>query len=105
MAKVANEVRLVEIACCEGTLSSSFTICEWYSQRLVDFSGYSRDDPAGRLKKVDGAPSGAGVMDIKSMAPSQVGNRMGHEFIGLVEDLSSAVRTVKKGDLVVAPFA
>ncbi len=31
--------------------------------------------------------------------------RMGHEFIGVVEDLGSAVTTLKKGDLVVAPFA
>ncbi|KQP25354.1 MULTISPECIES: alcohol dehydrogenase catalytic domain-containing protein [unclassified Aeromicrobium] len=31
--------------------------------------------------------------------------RMGHEFIGVVEDVGSAVTTVTKGDLVVAPFA
>ena len=31
--------------------------------------------------------------------------RMGHELIGVVEDTGSAVTTVKKGDLVVAPFA
>ncbi|MFG3151487.1 zinc-binding dehydrogenase [Streptomyces sp. NPDC048219] len=31
--------------------------------------------------------------------------RMGHEFIGIVEDTGSAVSTVKRGDLVVAPFA
>ena len=31
--------------------------------------------------------------------------RMGHEFIGRVEEVGSQVRTVKKGDLVVAPFA
>jgi threonine dehydrogenase-like Zn-dependent dehydrogenase len=30
---------------------------------------------------------------------------MGHEFIGIVEDVGREVRTVKKGDLVVAPFA
>jgi threonine dehydrogenase-like Zn-dependent dehydrogenase len=30
---------------------------------------------------------------------------MGHEFIGLVEAVGRDVRTVKKGDLVVAPFA
>jgi threonine dehydrogenase-like Zn-dependent dehydrogenase len=30
---------------------------------------------------------------------------MGHEFIGVVEDTGSDVTTVKKGDLVVAPFA
>jgi threonine dehydrogenase-like Zn-dependent dehydrogenase len=31
--------------------------------------------------------------------------RMGHEFIGIVEATGSEVTTVKKGDLVVAPFA
>ncbi|NEC35036.1 zinc-binding dehydrogenase [Streptomyces rubrogriseus] len=31
--------------------------------------------------------------------------RMGHEFIGIVEDTGSEVSTVKRGDLVVAPFA
>ncbi|MET3934665.1 threonine dehydrogenase-like Zn-dependent dehydrogenase [Arthrobacter sp. OAP107] len=31
--------------------------------------------------------------------------RMGHELIGVVEDIGSAVTTLKKGDLVVAPFA
>jgi threonine dehydrogenase-like Zn-dependent dehydrogenase len=31
--------------------------------------------------------------------------RMGHEFIGVVEGVGSDVATVKKGDLVVAPFA
>ena len=30
---------------------------------------------------------------------------MGHEFIGIVEAVGSDVRTVKAGDLVVAPFA
>ncbi|WP_329138459.1 alcohol dehydrogenase catalytic domain-containing protein [Streptomyces sp. NBC_01476] len=30
--------------------------------------------------------------------------RMGHEFIGIVEDTGSEVTTVKKGDLVVAPW-
>jgi threonine dehydrogenase-like Zn-dependent dehydrogenase len=31
--------------------------------------------------------------------------RMGHEFIGRVEAVGSDVRTIRKGDLVVAPFA
>jgi threonine dehydrogenase-like Zn-dependent dehydrogenase len=30
---------------------------------------------------------------------------MGHEFIGVVEDTGSEVTSVKKGDLVVSPFA
>src|SRR3954464_14836924 len=31
--------------------------------------------------------------------------RVGHEFIGVVEDTGADVTTVKKGDLVVSPFA
>jgi threonine dehydrogenase-like Zn-dependent dehydrogenase len=48
---------------------------------------------------------GSDLWPYNSMAPSAAGNRMGHEFIGLVEAVGAAVRTVKKGDLVVAPFA
>ena len=38
------------------------------------------------------------------MEPSETGRRMGHEFIGVVEDVGAEVRTLKAGDLVVAPF-
>jgi threonine dehydrogenase-like Zn-dependent dehydrogenase len=31
--------------------------------------------------------------------------RMGHEFIGIVEDIGSDITTLHKGDLVVSPFA
>ena len=40
-----------------------------------------------------------------SMPASDGPARIGHEFIGVVEDTGSEVSTVKKGDLVVAPFA
>jgi threonine dehydrogenase-like Zn-dependent dehydrogenase len=39
------------------------------------------------------------------MEPSETGRRMGHEFIGVVDAVGADVRTVKPGDLVVAPFA
>jgi len=48
---------------------------------------------------------GSDLWPYNSMQPNTVGNRMGHEFIGRVEEVGSEVRTVKKGDLVVAPFA
>ena len=48
---------------------------------------------------------GSDLWPYNSMTPSETGNRMGHEFIGMVEAVGSDVRTVKKGDLVVAPFA
>jgi threonine dehydrogenase-like Zn-dependent dehydrogenase len=48
---------------------------------------------------------GSDLWPYKNMERSEVGNRMGHEFIGLVEAVGADVRTVKRGDLVVAPFA
>jgi threonine dehydrogenase-like Zn-dependent dehydrogenase len=47
---------------------------------------------------------GSDLWPYKSMEPSEEGRRMGHEFIGVVEDRGDAVRTVKVGDLVVTPF-
>ncbi|MGZ4493285.1 MAG: zinc-dependent alcohol dehydrogenase family protein [Nocardioides sp.] len=40
-----------------------------------------------------------------AMPASDEPARIGHEFIGIVEDTGSDVTTVTKGDLVVAPFA
>jgi threonine dehydrogenase-like Zn-dependent dehydrogenase len=39
------------------------------------------------------------------MPPDDGPARMGHEFIGIIEDTGSEVSTVQRGDLVVAPFA
>jgi hypothetical protein len=39
-----------------------------------------------------------------SMPASEHGGRMGHEFLGVVEDVGSEVSGLKAGDLVVAPF-
>jgi threonine dehydrogenase-like Zn-dependent dehydrogenase len=48
---------------------------------------------------------GSDLWPYQKMEPTPGGRRMGHEFIGIVEDAGANVRTVKKGDLVVAPFA
>jgi hypothetical protein len=48
---------------------------------------------------------GSDLWPYKTMEHTETGRRMGHEFIGLVEDVGSNVRAVKRGDLVVAPFA
>ncbi|MEU6187867.1 alcohol dehydrogenase catalytic domain-containing protein [Nocardia sp. NPDC047038] len=39
-----------------------------------------------------------------SMAPTPQGSSMGHEFVGVVEDIGGDVHTVKMRDLVIAPF-
>jgi threonine dehydrogenase-like Zn-dependent dehydrogenase len=38
------------------------------------------------------------------MEATEHGHRIGHEFLGVVEDAGSAVSTVRSGDLVIAPF-
>ena len=48
---------------------------------------------------------GSDLWSYKSMKPSETGVRMGHEFIGVVEAVGADVRTIKPGDVVVAPFA
>jgi threonine dehydrogenase-like Zn-dependent dehydrogenase len=47
---------------------------------------------------------GSDLWPYKTMEHSETGRRMGHEFIGVVEAVGADVRTVKVGDLVVAPF-
>jgi threonine dehydrogenase-like Zn-dependent dehydrogenase len=39
------------------------------------------------------------------MAPSEAGQSMGHEAIGVVEEVGGDVRTIERGDLVIMPFA
>jgi hypothetical protein len=46
---------------------------------------------------------GSDLWPYKSMEPTGSGRRMGHEFIGVVEDVGDDVRTVKPGELVVSP--
>jgi len=48
---------------------------------------------------------GSDLWPYKTMEHTETGRRMGHEFIGLVEAVGAEVRTVERGDLVVAPFA
>ena len=47
---------------------------------------------------------GSDLWPYASMTPSEHGKRIGHEFLGVVEDAGSDVSSVKAGDLVVAPF-
>jgi threonine dehydrogenase-like Zn-dependent dehydrogenase len=47
---------------------------------------------------------GSDLWPYKNMEPSETGRRMGHEFIGVVEEIGSEVATLKRGDVVIAPF-
>jgi threonine dehydrogenase-like Zn-dependent dehydrogenase len=48
---------------------------------------------------------GSDLWPYNQMEHNDSGQRMGHEFIGVVEAVGSDARTVKAGDVVVAPFA
>src|SRR6266851_6852374 len=48
---------------------------------------------------------GIDLWPYNQMEHSETGQRMGHEFIGVVEAVGADVRTMKSGDVVVAPFA
>src|SRR5690349_4655837 len=47
---------------------------------------------------------GSDLWPYKSLEPTPKGQRMGHEFIGVVEEAGDDVRTLREGDLVVSPF-
>jgi threonine dehydrogenase-like Zn-dependent dehydrogenase len=62
-------------------------------------------EPTDALVQIRSAAiCGSDLWPYKSMDPTDSGRRMGHEFIGVVEDVGADVRAVKPGDLVVSPF-
>lgn len=48
---------------------------------------------------------GSDLWPYRSMQRSDKGQRMGHEAIGVIESVGSDVQTLKRGDVVVMPFA
>ena len=48
---------------------------------------------------------GSDLWPYKQREHSDTGRRMGHEAIGVIEAVGDEVRTIKRGDLVVMPFA
>ncbi|HUN37808.1 MAG TPA: alcohol dehydrogenase catalytic domain-containing protein [Trebonia sp.] len=62
--------------------------------------------PTDALVRVTGAAiCGSDLWPYASRTAEDAPARVGHELVGIVEDTGREVTTVKKGDLVVAPFA
>jgi threonine dehydrogenase-like Zn-dependent dehydrogenase len=73
--------------------------------RVEDVPDAQLIEPTDALVRVTrAAVCGSDLWPYKSMEPSDTGRRMGHEFIGVVEEVGADVRTVKIGNLVVSPF-
>jgi threonine dehydrogenase-like Zn-dependent dehydrogenase len=47
---------------------------------------------------------GSDLWPYGSRSATEYGDRIGHEFLGVVEDVGAAVAGLRRGDVVVAPF-
>ncbi|WP_290055461.1 zinc-dependent alcohol dehydrogenase family protein [Amycolatopsis solani] len=56
------------------------------------------------LRVVRSCICGSDLWPYADMPPREDGRRIGHEFLGVVEETGADVTTLKKGDLAVAPF-
>ncbi len=74
--------------------------------RVEDVPDPSIVDPTDAVVRVTSACiCGSDLWPYADMERAETGRPMGHEAIGLVEDVGADVRDVKRGDLVVMPFA
>jgi threonine dehydrogenase-like Zn-dependent dehydrogenase len=74
--------------------------------RIEDVPDPSIVEPSDAIVRVTrGCICGSDLWPYASMQPSETGQSMGHEAIGVVEEVGAEVRTIKRGDVVVMPFA
>ena len=74
--------------------------------RVEDVPDPSIVDPTDAIVRVTSACiCGSDLWPYADLERSETGRPMGHEAIGVVEDAGADVRTIKRGDLVVMPFA
>lgn len=57
------------------------------------------------VRVVRGCICGSDLHPYHSMKASPKGSLMGHEAIGVIEEVGADVRTLGKGDFVIVPFA
>jgi threonine dehydrogenase-like Zn-dependent dehydrogenase len=74
--------------------------------RVIDAPDPSIQQPTDALVRIVRAcVCGSDLHPYHGMEPSSEGVSMGHEFIGVVEEIGGEVRSLAKGDFVIAPFA
>jgi len=74
--------------------------------RVVNVSDAILVEPTDAIVRVTRAcVCGSDLWSYRSMEPSETGQSMGHEAIGVVEAVGRAVKNVKVGDVVIMPFA
>ncbi|MDQ3877772.1 MAG: alcohol dehydrogenase catalytic domain-containing protein, partial [Actinomycetota bacterium] len=74
--------------------------------RVESVSDPTLKEPSDAILRVTHACiCGSDLWPYRSMDPSELGRHMGHEAIGVVEEIGNDVRNIKVGDVVVMPFA
>ncbi|MEZ5100882.1 MAG: zinc-dependent alcohol dehydrogenase family protein [Thermoleophilia bacterium] len=74
--------------------------------RIEDVPDPSIQAPTDAIVRItDAGICGSDIWFYRGYEDWQPGWRIGHEFIGVVEDVGSAVTTVRRGDTVIAPFS
>lgn len=74
--------------------------------RVIDVPDASIKAPTEAVVRVTRAcVCGSDLHPFHTLPVTQRGRAMGHEFIGVVEDVGADVTTVAKGDFVISPFA
>jgi len=73
--------------------------------RVEDVPDATMREPTDALVRVTaGAICGSDLWPYRTMPHEEHGRRMGHEFLGVVEEVGAEVSSFTPGDLVVAPF-
>ena len=74
--------------------------------RVIDVPDPTIQQPTDALVRVTRAcVCGSDLHPYHSMPAVEAGSPMGHEFIGVVEEIGTQVTTLTPGDFVIAPFA
>lgn len=74
--------------------------------RLIDAPAPTLHSPTDAIVRVTLAcVCGSDLHPYHSMSPDEEGVPMGHEFIGVIEELGAEVTGLSVGDLVISPFA
>ncbi|MFE1781732.1 alcohol dehydrogenase catalytic domain-containing protein, partial [Streptomyces sp. NPDC059506] len=83
------------------------TVLEGVGQvRLVDVPDPVIEQPSDALVRVSlAAVCGSDLWPFRGQESFTPGDRMGHEWIGVVEEVGADVTRLRAGDLVLAPFA
>ena len=73
--------------------------------RVIDAPDPRIEEPTDALLRlVRTCVCGSDLHPYHSMRPNPRGRSMGHEYLGIVEEVGADVATVKPGDLVIVPF-